>query len=160
MRSGQALDLAADRSVILFWWQLRDHIADHGFWKGLKYRLAGLLYRRAYQKARKLAPEFDEAVQRHLHDLGEREKACCASLDEAAEDRGGVEEAARDTHLVDRLRRRNFASVDGVDAAGKLVKIPFCVLDGFEFCHGYGSLFARVAAGGASATVGERPSRD
>ena len=85
MRSGQALDLAADRSVILFWWQLRDHIADHGFWKGLKYRLAGLLYRRAYQKARKLAPEFDEAVQRHLHDLGEREKACCASLDEAAE---------------------------------------------------------------------------
>ena len=85
MRSEQALDLAADRSVILFWWQLRDHIADHGFWKGLKYRLAGLLYRRAYQKARKLAPEFDEAVQRHLHDLGEREKACCASLDEAAE---------------------------------------------------------------------------
>ena len=85
VKSGQALDLAADRSVVLFWWQLQDHIADHGFWKGLKYRLTALLYRRSYQKAKSLVPDFDEAVQKHLLDLSQREKAHCASIDEAAE---------------------------------------------------------------------------
>ena len=32
--STPALEAAADRTVILSWWQLRDHIADHGFWSG------------------------------------------------------------------------------------------------------------------------------
>ena len=31
-----AMDIAADISVILTWWQIRDGIADHGFWGGLK----------------------------------------------------------------------------------------------------------------------------
>lgn len=30
-----ALELAADESVILTWWQLRDKIRDDGFWRGL-----------------------------------------------------------------------------------------------------------------------------
>lgn len=85
MCASRALDLSADRSIILFWWQLQDHMKDHSFWKGLKYRLAALLYRRAYRKAREQARAFDETVQKHLHELGEKEKACCASLDEAAE---------------------------------------------------------------------------
>ena len=32
--STPALEAAADRTVILSWWQLRDHIADHGFGAG------------------------------------------------------------------------------------------------------------------------------
>ena len=80
-----ALDAAADHSVVLAWWQIRDHIADHGFFAGLKYRLAALFVRRAYRKARKLVPDFDAAVQRHLRDLSEREAEHCASLDAAAE---------------------------------------------------------------------------
>lgn len=41
----------ADLSVILTWWQLRDGVTDHGFFGGLKYRLAALLVRRSYRKA-------------------------------------------------------------------------------------------------------------
>ena len=47
-----ALDAAADMSVILTYWQLRDGVADHGFWCGLKYRIASVLLRPAYRKAR------------------------------------------------------------------------------------------------------------
>ena len=49
--STPALEAAADRTVILSWWQLRDHIADHGFWSGLKYRFASLFLRGAYRRA-------------------------------------------------------------------------------------------------------------
>ena len=36
--STPALEAAADRTVILSWWQLRDHIADHGFWRDVYKR--------------------------------------------------------------------------------------------------------------------------
>ena len=64
-----AFDLAADMSVILTWWQLQDGIADHGFWRGLQYKAAALLLRRAYQKARVMRPAFDESTQQHLREL-------------------------------------------------------------------------------------------
>lgn len=80
-----ALDATADYSVILAWWQIQDHIADHGFFSGLKYRLAALFLRRAYRRARETVPAFDEAVRQRLDELHERERECCASLDAAAE---------------------------------------------------------------------------
>ena len=79
-----ALETAADHSLVLAWWQLRDHIEDHGFFKAIPYRLAALLLRGAYRKARTFVPEFDASVQRHLNDLHEREREHCASLDQAA----------------------------------------------------------------------------
>jgi len=80
-----ALDAAAAQSVVLSWWQIQDHIADHGFWSGLKYRLAALLLRGAYRKARADASDFDMTVRQRLHELSEREREQCASLDAAAE---------------------------------------------------------------------------
>ena len=80
-----ALETAADHSLVLAWWQLRDHIEDHGFFKAIPYRLAALLLRGAYRKARTFVPEFDASVQRHLNDLHQREREHCASLDQAAE---------------------------------------------------------------------------
>ena len=80
-----ALDTAADYSVILAWWQIRDHITDHDFFSGLKYRLAAFFLRRAYRRARTAAPAFDEAARRRLDELREREQERCASLDAAAE---------------------------------------------------------------------------
>lgn len=80
-----ALELAADESVILTYWQLRDGIADHSFFKGLKYRLAAGLLRRAYRKACGIRPAFDEAVRRQLTELAALEKARCASIDAAAD---------------------------------------------------------------------------
>ena len=80
-----ALDTAAAYSVVLAWWQLQDHIADHGFFSGLKYRLAALLLRSSYRKARADAAGFDASAREHLRRLAEREAERCASLDEAAE---------------------------------------------------------------------------
>lgn len=85
MEETDALDLAADRSMILFWWQLQDHIADHGLLRGIPYRALSLIYRRTYRKARHYASDFDSQVQRHLRELSEKERALCASIDEAAE---------------------------------------------------------------------------
>lgn len=84
-RSTQALELAADESVILSWWQLQDGIADHGFWKGLKYRAAKLFLGRAYRKARALRPRFDESTQKHLSELAVLEEERSASLDRPAD---------------------------------------------------------------------------
>ena len=85
MEPSAALDTAAAYSVVLSWWQLRDHIADRGFFAGLVCRAAALLLRRAYRSARADAPDFDASVRRRLRELDEREAAYCASLDEAAE---------------------------------------------------------------------------
>lgn len=81
----EAMDAAAARSVVLAWWQIQDQIADRGFFAGLKYRLAALLVRRAYRKARADVPDFDAAARRRLRELSERERERCASLDAAAE---------------------------------------------------------------------------
>lgn len=81
----EAFALAADMSVILTWWQLQDGIADHGFWGGLKYRLASWMLRRAHRKARLLRPAFDEGTQRHLRELSRLEKEQCPSIDAAAD---------------------------------------------------------------------------
>ena len=80
-----SLEVAADHSIVLAWWQLRDHIKDHGLLKSLPYRLAALFLHSAYRKASRYVPEFDASVQRHLSDLAAREREHCASLDQAAE---------------------------------------------------------------------------
>ena len=80
-----ALDTAADYSVILTWWQLRDGVADHGFWGGLKYRFVSLFLRKAYRKARAAQPAFDENTRQQLEELSALEKECCASIDRPAD---------------------------------------------------------------------------
>ncbi len=80
-----ALELAADESVILAYWQLRDGVADHGFWTGLKYRLAARLLRRAYRRAAAWRPEFDQAARCQLETLAELEQQRCASIDRPAD---------------------------------------------------------------------------
>lgn len=77
----EALDTAADLSVILLWWQLQDGVADHGFFGGLKYRAASLLLRRAYRKARRNRPDFDASTRSLLAQLAELERTGCDSPD-------------------------------------------------------------------------------
>ena len=81
----RALDTAADMSVILSWWQLRDGVADHGFWGGLKYRLGSFFLRGAYRKARMAQPGFDENTRMQLQLLDALEKERCASIDRPAD---------------------------------------------------------------------------
>lgn len=80
-----ALDAAADMSVILTYWQLRDGVADHGFWGGLKYRIASVLLRPAYRKARERRLQFDAGTKAHLAELAALERERCSSLDAPAD---------------------------------------------------------------------------
>ena len=100
-----ALDTAADYSVILTWWQLRDGVADHGFWRGLKYRVASLFLRRAYDKARRLQPEFDAGTRHHLEELAALERENCPSIDRAADTFAGLLAGAA-AGVSDSVRRR------------------------------------------------------
>jgi len=81
----EALDTAADLSVILLWWQLQDGIADHGFFRGLKYRAASLLLRRAYRKASVRQPSFDENTRLRLDELSRLEREICPAVDPPAD---------------------------------------------------------------------------
>lgn len=80
-----AMDAAADMSVILTWWQIQDGIADHGFFRSLKYRAAALLLRSAYRKARARQPQFDADTQAHLTALAALEREQRPSLDAPAD---------------------------------------------------------------------------
>lgn len=82
---GESFDMAAHMSIVLTWWQIQDGIADHRFWRGLKYRLAAFSLRSAYRKARTFVPEFDEHTRLQLEKLSALEKENCASLDAAAD---------------------------------------------------------------------------
>lgn len=79
-----ALELAADESVILAWWQAQDALSDPGKGK-TKYRAASLALKGAYRRARECRSGFDEIVRRQLAQLRRLEEACCPSLDEPAD---------------------------------------------------------------------------
>lgn len=80
----EALALAADCSVILAWWQLRDALADPGRGK-TKYRAASSALRAAYRKAQERRPGFDQATQEQLERLEELERRRCPTMDEPAD---------------------------------------------------------------------------
>ena len=105
-----ALDAAADLSVILTWWQLRDGVTDHGFFGGLKYRLAALLLRRSYRKAARLRPDFDRLVQGCLGELAELERENCPSIDRPADTFARLLAGAAEEE-PDPVRRRGLAQL-------------------------------------------------
>ena len=80
-----ALELAADCSVILAWWQLQDAVADHGALGAVKYRAAAAALAPAYRKARTHRPRFDTAVAEQLRQLAALEREGCSSMDRAAD---------------------------------------------------------------------------
>jgi len=80
-----ALALAADTSVILTWWKLKDSVQDSGFWKGLPARLLALLLKRGYRRAAERQPEFDRVVSDCLRELSALEQENCSSIDRTAD---------------------------------------------------------------------------
>ena len=85
LESGEALDLAADESVILAYWQLQDGAADHSWLRGLKYRSASAILSQAYRTAAARRPAFDGAVREKLGQLAELEREECGSIDRTAD---------------------------------------------------------------------------
>ena len=100
-----ALDAAADLSVILTWWQLRDGVEDHAWASGLKYRTGARLLETAYKRAAALRPEFDQAVCRQLQLLSALEQAKDPSMDRAADSFAVLLSSAAE-ELTDPVRKR------------------------------------------------------
>ena len=105
LEADAAMELAADESVILAYWQLRDGVADHGFWKGLMYRLLSRLLRRAYPRAAAARPEFDRNTRLQLDKLARLEMEQTPALDPAA-DAFAVLLGAAAEEVDDPIRRR------------------------------------------------------
>lgn len=103
--SSAALDLAADESVILAYWQLRDGVEDSDWFHGLKYRGVTKVLEPAYRKAAALRPGFDEKTRLQLALLGQLEKERCSSIDRAADAFASLLEAAAQ-EVDDPVRRR------------------------------------------------------
>ena len=80
-----ALELAADESVVLAWWKLRDSVKDEGLLGGLPARVLSLLLLPSYKKAARRAPEFDRTVKECLEELEKLEQERCPSLDRTAD---------------------------------------------------------------------------
>lgn len=80
-----AMELAADESVILAYWQLRDGVADHALLPGMKYRAGASALKSAYEKAAARRPGFDRAVREQLRLLSELETEHAPSMDRAAD---------------------------------------------------------------------------
>lgn len=80
-----ALDLAADCSVILTGYKIRDEIQDSAFLRAQGCRAAGLLLGGAFQKACGMHPRFAESTRREMARLLALEQQRCDTLDEPAD---------------------------------------------------------------------------
>ena len=92
--AGAGLEAAADESVILSYWKLRDTVEDEGFWKGLGARMLSVLLRRGYRKAASSRPGFDAAARGCLEELRALELAGSPSLDRTADTFARILQAA------------------------------------------------------------------
>ncbi|MBR2934169.1 MAG: hypothetical protein IKB79_01120 [Oscillospiraceae bacterium] len=79
------LELAADESVILAYWQIRDRVRDDTFLRGLPARGFSVLLRPCYKRCARRQPEFDRKVKEQLGILHRLEAENCTSIDRAAD---------------------------------------------------------------------------
>ena len=103
--ANEAMHIAADESVILAYWKVKDEICDGGFFKGLKYRAALAALQRSYEKARVLRPGFDEVAQRELSRLRKMEQENCPSIDLPADAFANILSAAAE-EVEEEAKRR------------------------------------------------------
>ncbi len=84
-RQDAAMEYAADLTILLMWWKLRDELQDGGVFRRFGARLALLLYRRAYRRAAAALPEQDALIRMQLQRLGELERTQSDSIDRTAD---------------------------------------------------------------------------
>ena len=94
LKSGKAFETAADCSIILTYWKLKDAAADGGFRDKLISLPAAALLKGKYKKAEAAQPEFARETRRLLEELAALEKDRCPSLDAAADKFAKILEAA------------------------------------------------------------------
>ncbi len=79
------MEYAADLTVLLSWWKLRDALEDGGLGKRVGARLGLWLYRRPYRKAAALRGEENALFERQLSLLSCLEQENCGSIDRVAD---------------------------------------------------------------------------
>lgn len=79
------MDVAADHSVILTHWKLRDTVEDGGFFQRIGARILCLLLRSSYKRSAKARPEFDQLVSGCLTELQDLETQRSPSIDRTAD---------------------------------------------------------------------------
>lgn len=82
---GSGVEAAADKSLILTWHKLCDDVADHGFWRGLPYRLLRFAFRKSYRRAALERQGFDMRVRQGLERLRRLEEEESPELDRVAD---------------------------------------------------------------------------
>ena len=91
---GAALDAAADESLILTWWKLKDALRDGRWWERLAARTALFFLKGHYLTAAARRPDFARTVEACLDELHGMETAGLASLDRPADTFARILQAA------------------------------------------------------------------
>ncbi len=81
----RAIETAADESVVLAWWKIRDEVADSSGAKAVGARAASAAFAPAYRKACAACADFDKAVSERLSELSALESEKCPSIDMTAD---------------------------------------------------------------------------
>lgn len=84
-QNSAAVDRAADTSIILTYWKLRDGAQDDGLVKGFPERMLSWLLVPAYRKAVQRCADYDSVVRGCLAELSKLEGEKCASIDRTAD---------------------------------------------------------------------------
>ena len=80
-----ALELAADATILLTWWKVKDSVADESLWRGIPARLLEVILYPAYRKAARQRPDFDRTTRTCLEELAALEREGCPSIDRTAD---------------------------------------------------------------------------
>ena len=102
---GEALEAAADESIILTWYKLSDDIADHGLISGIPARFLRFLFRKAYRRAAVARPKFDQKVNKEMARLSAFESERSPKLDHVADTFAKILVAAAEDCEADENRR-------------------------------------------------------
>lgn len=89
-----AFEMAADDSVILTYWKIRDNVSDGGFFARMAARFLSALVLPLYRKAAGRRPAFDRAARSCLNELQELEQGNSPSLDRTADTFARILQAA------------------------------------------------------------------
>ena len=92
----ESMDAAADYTVILAYWKLRDGAEDKSFVPAAGYRILTALMKGAYKKAAKHCPSFADVTESELMALRELERGNCPSIDAPADRFARILRAAAD----------------------------------------------------------------
>lgn len=92
----EAMDAAADYSVILAYWKLRDEAEDGRPFRAFACRLLAAVMRGAYRKAAQTRPSFAGTAESELRALRELEKEKCPGIDAPADRFARILQAAAD----------------------------------------------------------------